>query len=98
MCDFDKDFCDWEVLGSDYKFTRKTADELANSQIPGPSGDIYSATDSSFVIASDAITGENGEGGSTSLKSPMFLLAEHPTECFDFWFQFGVSILFSKVS
>ena len=64
---------------------------------PRPDGDYHGEKNTFFLYAGDKIAGTNstGTGLSATLRSPDFLVEEHPLECFSFWFYFGVS--FKKV-
>ena len=95
LCTFEKDLCDWQIISEDekYKWQRNTEDELISNNIPGPlNGDYHDEKNKYFMIASDFVAGQDSfEGAKTILKSPDFLVEEHPIECFNFWFYFGVS-------
>ena len=60
---------------------------------PRPDGDYHGEKNTFFLYAGDKIAGTNstGTGLSATLRSPDFLVEEHPLECFSFWFYFGVS-------
>ena len=67
--------------------------QLNDNNIPGPSGDYHDQMNKLFMIASDFVAGPDSlERAATILTSPDFLVEEHPIECFNFWFYFGVSI------
>ena len=97
LCTFEENFCDWAIQNDDdkYKWIRKNENQLNNNNIPGPvNGDYHNEKDKFFLIASDHVAGQEVPPGSkTILKSPDFMVADHPIECFNFWFYFGVSIV-----
>ena len=88
--------CNWQINSDDekYKWQRKNTNQLNNNNIPGPpNGDYHDEKNKFFLIASDHVAGEGSvERAATILISPDFLVAEHPLECFNFWFFFGVRL------
>ena len=74
-------------------WTRQSVNNLNNGNLPGPPGDYLNDQATMFLYAGDKHAGENSTGNAvmTVLKSPEFLVEEHPIECFSFWFYFGVS-------
>ena len=76
-----------------YMWTRQSVNNLNNGNLPGPPGDYLNDQATMFLYAGDKHAGENSTGNAvmTVLKSPEFLVEEHPIECFSFWFYFGVS-------
>ena len=93
LCNFEEDYCDWKLDSVDnlYKWQRRTVGGLEN--FPRPDGDYHGEKNTFFLYAGDKIAGSNstGTGLSATLRSPDFLVEEHPLECFSFWFYFGVS-------
>ena len=65
--------------------------QLSNNGYPAP--EVGVNLDSEwFLYAGQKIAGVNSSSGVTaSIKSPDFIIEEHPLECFSFWFYFGVS-------
>ena len=100
LCTFEEDLCNWQIQSDDekYKWDRKTEDQLVADNIPGPlNGDYHDEKNKFFMIASDFVAGQDSfEGAKTIIKSPDFLVEEHPIECFNFWFYFGVSAVYTK--
>ena len=95
LCTFENDKCQWQIHSDDekYKWQRKNTNQLNNDNIPAPAnGDYHDEKDKFFMIASDHVAGQDTlERAATILTSPDFLVEEHPIECFNFWFYFGVS-------
>ena len=93
LCNFEDNICDWKSLSDDklYKFSRKKSEQLGNQDLPGPDGSV-NAESIWFMYAGHKMAGINSTNGVTAtLKSPDFVIEEHPLECFSFWFYFGVS-------
>ena len=93
LCNFEEDMCDWKSLSDDklYKFSRKKSEQLGNQDLPGPDGSVNDES-TFFMYAGHKMAGINSTNGVTAtLKSPDFVIEEHPLECFSFWFYFGVS-------
>ena len=93
MCSFEENLCDWTVpqLGPEYKWLKRSSEELSAEGAPGPAGDLNNDKAKFFMIASDKLGQAGGPNEvETFLVSPAFLIEEHPQECFDFWFYFGV--------
>ena len=95
LCNFEEDYCDWKLDSKDhlYKWRRRSTNQLSNNDLPGPESDYMGEKETFFLYAGDKIAGTNstGTGLSATLRSPDFLVEEHPLECFSFWFYFGVS-------
>ena len=93
LCNFEKNLCSWKSTSDDnlYKWQRKTMEQLSNNGYPAP--EVGVNLDSEwFLYAGFKIAGVNSSSGVTaSIKSPDFIIEEHPLECFSFWFYFGVS-------
>ena len=98
LCNFEKNLCDWKLDSVDhlYKWQRRTANSLINNDLPGPDADYHDVKDTYFLYAGDKLAGTNstGTGLTATLRSPDFIVEEHPLECFSFWFYFGVSIFY----
>jgi hypothetical protein len=95
LCNFEDNLCDWKSLSDDklYKWSRKKSEQLGNNDLPGPDGSV-NAESTFFMYAGHKIAGINSTNGVTAtLKSPDFVIEEHPLECYSFWFYFGVSFL-----
>ena len=93
LCNFEDGMCDWKTLSDDklYKFSRKKSEQLGNQDLPGPDGSVNDES-TFFMYAGHKMAGINSTNGVTAqLKSPDFVIEEHPLECFSFWFFFGVS-------
>ena len=92
VCDFEKDFCNWQDAGSDpnHKWLRRTGNEIADE--PGPDADFQGNNEKYFLIATNNGKTDDVESSEADLRSPYLNSTEHPYECFSFWFQFGVSI------
>ena len=68
---------------------------MINQNIPGPIADDEDNTDGYFVVTSDGMaTNETTDEAVTMLRSPWFLWKQHPYECFNFRYYFGVSLDF----
>ena len=75
-----------------YKWLRKNSNYLNNQGVAGPNGDFNGDMTRKFLIASDALAGnESISEAMATFTSPEFKTDQHPYECFNFWFYFGVS-------
>ena len=95
LCNFEDNVCDWKLQSDDklYKWQRKSISSLGNDDFPGPDGNVNTESEK-FMYAGHKLAGVNStEGAFATLKSPDFVIEEHPLECFSFWFYFGVSII-----
>ena len=88
-CKFETDFCDWTNIENDpgHKWVRLTGTEVGEN--PGPDGDLNGDSNKYFVLASNFEESQS-ETSSAVLESPYFKSTEHPYECFNFYFYFGV--------
>ena len=94
LCNFQENLCDWAVKSdNNYKWIRRTSDQLANNNIPGPESDLNEEKDKFFLMASDKLGGDSPIGSTTQILSPDFKTSEHELECFTFWYQFDVRYL-----
>ena len=74
-------------------FHRHSANQLEHFNMTGPDQDYQGETTGRFMIASidrDNAAVESLEDDRAGLRSPIYNSSEHPVECFNFWFNFGV--------
>jgi hypothetical protein len=83
QCEFETDFCGFEVTGTDYfNFTIKQGEEVANAD-DGPQMDHTGNKDGHFAYI---LSGEgSSEGSQTEIETHMIHGANHLIECFQFW-------------
>lgn len=95
MCKFEQDLCGWQVQNSGPEFAtwqRKNFEELENEGLSHPAnGDFLNDKKKYFMIANDIVQEEQPENTVTYLRSPDFLIEQHPKECFNFWFIFDTN-------
>ena len=95
MCDFQANKCDWDKKpdNATFMFRRHSANQLENFNMTGPDQDYQGEKTGRFMIASiyrDNAAVESLEDDRARLRSPIYNSSEHPVECFNFWFNFGV--------
>ena len=92
MCDFQANTCGWDKKpdNATFIFQRHSAQQLENSNMPGPVQDYQGEKNKRFMIASIDRADFNVENEIARFRSPIFKSSEHPVECFNFWFNFGV--------
>ena len=95
VCDFEQNLCGWATrpVNATFKFQRHTADQIGDK--PGPNNDYQGKTDKFFMIASQEVEAGN-PNTIARFRSPKFKKDEHPVECFSFWFNFGVSVIYHR--
>ena len=85
-CDFETDFCGFEVSGSKtFNFTREQAGHISDSQ-DGPLFDHSGSRNGYFAY----VFSESGNEAQTEIETHMIHGANHLLECFSFWFAIKV--------
>ena len=83
-CDFETDFCGFEVSGTaeHFNFTIQQAGHIDSSS-GGPEHDHLGSQDGHFAFVSS--DGQNDEGSQTEMETYMIHGANHLLECLSFW-------------
>ena len=92
LCNFQANICDWDKKpdNATFMFHRHSANQLENSNMTGPDQDYMGDKKGRFMIASIYRDNATVENEFAWLRSPLYKSSEHPIECFNFWFNFGV--------
>ena len=91
LCHFEEDRCEWAIASTgEYSWKNKNAKILSDLDY-GPDGDIHQNDTLFFMIAAGKYALSADPSAQTKLVSPSFDKGDHPFECFEFWYQFGVS-------
>ena len=108
ICTFESGTCDWKITSygpnEDFKWDLTNGESLSNSETAGPEFDYNNNKEAIFLIAHDNkkeyfatanITSHNEKAEEifTMLVSPQYSAKDHPLECFQFWYFYGVSII-----
>ena len=108
ICTFESGTCDWKITSygpnEDFKWDLTNGESLSNSETPGPELDFNNNKEAIFLIAhdnkkeylfTDNVTSHNekAEDIFTMLVSPQYSAKDHPLECFQFWYFYGVSLV-----
>lgn len=92
-CEFQEDYCEWTTFASNeasgFAFQRQTSSNLEANFVPGPDLSHLGSKDDFFVFLTPKGVTE-GEQEYVELKSAVFIGKLHPSECFQFWFNFQV--------
>ena len=88
-CDFESDFCGFEVSGSKaFNFTREQAGHIVNSE-DGPMLDHTGSRNGYFAYI---FSGSGNQNSQTEIETHMIHGANHELECFSFWFAIKVGV------
>ena len=90
LCNFQTNICGWDKNNATFMFHRHSANQLENSNMTGPDQDYQGEKKGRFMIASIDRDNSTIENEIAWLRSPIYNSSEHPVECFNFWFNFGV--------